>query len=509
MSQYATHDELALSEVIEQRKKDWRVGAIVYQVLVDRFAPSKKLPEKSYLYPAPKLLKEWTDVPKHGKYIESERLWSHEIEFWGGDLTSLSLHIDYIKQLGADVVYLNPIHYAYTNHKYDALDFDRISPEFGTEQDLAQLLEVCHQSDLKVVLDGVFNHMGQNSEKFLSAKNDKQSPYKDWFYFSEHYPSGHRAWDNAVNLPELNLENLAVRKSIYLDEDSTVQRFLRMGVDGWRLDVAHDIGFTYLNELTDCAHQSHKDSLIIGEVWSFPEQWLSCLDGIMNLTMRHVILQSCQNKISARMANLQIEQIVAHSDYEGLLKSWLLLDNHDTPRLANELGDFQLKKLAQVLQFSLPGSPNLYYGSELGMTGGDDPEMRAPMRWDLVSDNNKHLKWLKSLMQIRKENCGLSVGEFKSIHSDNLICFLRYTEKVEDACIVVVNPSEHSVTEQLMLPYSKLMNMGAFIELIGDYPHQARISASFLGVDMPAKTAAIFKPQTKAQSGYTTYKRVW
>jgi cyclomaltodextrinase / maltogenic alpha-amylase / neopullulanase len=136
----------------------------VYQVLVDRFAPSANLDAKRSLYPAPKVLRTWSEVPKKGTYREDVRVWSHEIDFWGGDLQSTRSKLDYVQGLGADVLYLNPINLAYTNHKYDALDYQKVSPEFGSRDDMKALAVDVHKRGMKLVLDGVFNHMGRNSE---------------------------------------------------------------------------------------------------------------------------------------------------------------------------------------------------------------------------------------------------------------------------------------------------------------------------------------------------------
>ena len=150
----------------EKREADWRNGAIVYQVLVDRFVPSANLEAKRALYPAPKVLRDWSEPAKPGVYLKDAKLNSQELDFWGGDLQSLSTRLDYIRQLGADVLYLNPIHLAYTNHKYDAFDFKEISPEYGTRQEFKQLAAEVHTRGMKLVLDGVFNHMGRNSPSF-------------------------------------------------------------------------------------------------------------------------------------------------------------------------------------------------------------------------------------------------------------------------------------------------------------------------------------------------------
>ena len=261
----------ALEGVFEQREADWRNGAVVYQVLVDRFAPPADLEAKRALYPAPKRLRGWDELPRRGHYLESHKLWSHEIEFWGGDMASTRAKLDHIQQLGADVLYLNPIHLGFTNHKYDSLDYQAVSPEFGTRDDVKALAAELHRRKMKLVLDGVLNHMGRNSPKFRDAEADPTSPYRDWFFFGPQYPGGARSWWLAENLPELNLENSDVRDHVYAKRDSVVRSYLRDGVDGWRLDVAVDIGFDFLDQLTRAAHAEKAGSLVVGEIASIPK----------------------------------------------------------------------------------------------------------------------------------------------------------------------------------------------------------------------------------------------
>lgn len=162
----------------EDRERDWRNGAVVYQIIVDRFVPAQDLAAKRHLYPAPKRLRRWGEAPTAGPYLEAERLAAHELDFWGGDLASATSRLDHIRQLGADVLYLNPIHHAYTNHKYDALDFKAISPEYGNRGDFRRLAAEAHRRGLKVVLDGVFNHMGRNAPAFQAAMADPKSPWR-------------------------------------------------------------------------------------------------------------------------------------------------------------------------------------------------------------------------------------------------------------------------------------------------------------------------------------------
>jgi cyclomaltodextrinase / maltogenic alpha-amylase / neopullulanase len=250
---HANRFDAAGAGLFEQREADWRNGPIVYQVLVDRFAPSAQLQDKRALYPAPKQLRGWDEEPRRGTYLEAARVWSHEIDFWGGDIASTMGKLDHVQRLGADVLYLNPIHQAWTNHKYDALDYNAVSPEFGSREDVKQLAAELRRRGMKLVLDGVFNHMGRNAPIFKDAEANPQSPYRDWFVFGPQFKGGACTWWNAENLPELNLENPAVQDHVWAAPNSVVRSYLRDGVDGWRLDVAYDIGPRHLQELTRAA----------------------------------------------------------------------------------------------------------------------------------------------------------------------------------------------------------------------------------------------------------------
>jgi glycosidase len=506
---YANRHDLALAGIFEARESDWRHGAVVYQVLVDRFSPSADLAAKAHLYPSPKTLRAWDALPEKGRYLESHKLWSHEIDFWGGDLASTAARLQHVQDLGADVLYLNPICLAFTNHKYDALDYNAISPEYGTRDDVKALAADVHARGMKLVLDGVFNHMGRNSVFFQQAQADANSPYRDWFVFGEAFAGGARSWWRAENLPELNLENPAVRGHIFDDANSVVRSYLRDGIDGWRLDVAFDIGFVHLEALTHAAHDEKPGSLVVGELANYPAEWFPSVDAVMHFTLRHLTLRLANGLLDAPTYGRMVGRMVADCGIENMLKSWIYLDNHDTPRLATTVPDAQARRLAQLLQFTLPGSPNLYYGSELDMPGGDDPAMRAPMRWDLVTDDNAALNWTKQLIALRRQHRALRVGDYRAIESQRLYAFERRTDRVAETVLVLVNSEGVEVTETLLVADSKLMDSTRMVDLIGNAGSTPiQMWAALVQVTVPPKTALVLRPDVAPPGGYSNYKRV-
>ncbi len=493
-----------------ERERDWRHGAVVYQVLLDRFVPSADLDAKRALYPAPKVLREWSETPQRGAYLAEARLNSQELDFWGGDFTSLFTRLAYIQQLGVDALYLNPIHLAYTNHKYDALDFKQISPEFGDRDDFRRLAAEAHHLGLKVVLDGVFNHMGRNAPIFRDAFSNPNSAWREWFAIGSEYEGGARVWTGFQNLPELNLENAEVRAYLYESPDSVVRSYLREGADGWRLDTAYELGYDVLRELTRAAHSEKADALIVGEVVNYPDKWLGAIDGVMNFSLRHIVCGVVLGEIAPATAGRMIERMVSDSGIEPMLKSWMVIDNHDIPRMATQFPRATQRRLVQVLQFTLPGAPNVYYGSEVGMTGGADPENRGPMRWDLANDDNPEFTWIKQLIALRREHRALRIGDFRRIESDRLLAFERYTDRALETMIILVNPSNAAVTDRIMIANADLMDDTPVFDVLGqaDAPPMATVGAGFMTATIPPETAVVLTPRERPLGGYSRYKRV-
>jgi glycosidase len=505
---YANFRDLELAERLARRDADWRIGPVVYQVLVDRFAPSANLDAKRGLYAAPRTLKAWNERPTKGRLLAEQGLWTHEIDFWGGDLESLTGKLDYIQGLDVDVLYLNPIHQAYTNHKYDAQDYFAVSPEFGTRADVKALAERLHGRGMRLVLDGVLNHMGRTSPMFQDALNNPQSPWREWYYIGPQYRLGYRAWWDVANLPDVNWESAAVRARLYGDADSVIKGYLNEGVDGWRLDVAYDIGFRHLADMTREVRRTHPGALILGEVYNYPADWVGqTMDGILNMTASELIYSLARGELSGRQAGDMLERMVQDSDYDGLLKSWVVLDNHDRPRLANVLPDQARRRMAQVLQFTMPGAPNLYYGVEIGLTGGDDPENRATMDWTRANDANPEFVWLKRLTAMRRQMRALRVGEYRRIDSERLLAFSRYTDRIAETAVVFANPTSEPVTETVLLRDSKLVNNEPMRDVLTGV--EARMRAGLLTVTVPANGALVMRPVLKGpERDYDAYKRV-
>ena len=508
-----THAELwperdnAKARELQQRKEDWRNGAVVYQVFVDRFAPAADLNSKRSLYKSPRRLREWSELPKSGHELKEHRIWSHEVDYWGGDLRSLKSKLNYLQDLGVDVVYLNPIFESLSNHKYDASDYHKVDRVYGDRRDLKELADALHERDMKLVLDGVFNHMGRRSSLFQAAVKSPNSPEREFFRWHEGKAVG---WADVDNLPELNLENPAVRAYIYNDPDSVVQSYLKQeGIDGWRLDVAFDLGFKYLEELTQAAHRAKPGSAVIGEIWNYPEDWYPAVDGVMNMHGRFLLLGFLQGDLKGPLAGATWETMVEDAGYDHILKAWIVLDNHDTPRLSHILKEDWQLRMARVLQFTLPGSVNLYYGSELGMEGGDDPENRAPMRWDLVNEENSTLAFHRKLLNIRRSHPALRYGDFRKLHTNQVFGFLRKTVSAKETMIVLANAEATPAKEFLQLPDSKLQDLTPLKDLLGSKV-DAKVRAGTLDITLEPHQVLILAPDVSPNrpGGYDRYDRL-
>jgi len=498
-----------LAEAMVHRRADWRVGPVTYQIFVDRFAPSANIEAKRHHYAAPRRLRTWDELPAYTGYHAEERISHGEMDFWGGDIAGIRSRVDYIQQLGVELLYLNPIFSAFSNHKYDGNDYKTVDPQFGTFEDVKALAADLHGRGMRLMLDGVFNHLGRRSPMFQRASQDPASPERDWFHFHQEHRHGYRAWRNSANLPEINLEHDEVRRLVYDGPDSAVRYWIReAGIDGWRLDVAPDLGFEHLAGITQAAHEEKPGSAVIGECWNYPEEWLEVLDGIMNMHTRMLILAMLEGRISAGHTGHLLERMIDDAGIEGMLRCHLVLDNHDLPRLATVLPDESLRRLALLLLFTLPGAPVIYYGSELGMLGGNDPANRAPMRWDLDTPDNPTLELVKRLLAMRRDNPALRYGDWRRCSTERLLAFLRITDRSRETVIVVVNPSGEERSELVPIRDSRLMDAAKVGCMLTGEEHAMHCGT--IQLTLPPRSARVFRTldQGASQYGYSAFKRM-
>ncbi|MBI1291592.1 glycoside hydrolase family 13 protein [bacterium] len=492
--------------IFQNRRNDWRYGHLIYQVFLDRFEPSSRLESKAAQYLPPRRLRGWDEVPERGEYLEAERNSRQELDFWGGDLASFLTRVDYLKDLGIDVVYFNPIFEAFTNHKYDASDYTRVDPQYGTNEELRAVAAELHRRGMRLLLDGVFNHMGRRAPAFEKALATGEGA--DFFVIGEQYRNGYRGWRNVRNLPEINLENPVVRDRLWRAPGSIVRRYLtEVGIDGWRLDVAPDVGFDYLAELTAAAHDEKPDSVVIGECWNYPEEWVRCVDGIMNMHARTIAVEMVNGRMKPSVAMRSIERMIEDGGQEALLRCHFVLDNHDLPRLRHVMPDDRRRALLRFLQFTLPGCPVIYYGSELGMEGGHDPLNRAPMRWDLLRGANPELEWVRRLIAVRRENAALRIGDLRALDADRFFAFLRLTDRARETLLVIANPTEDTLTEVVQIRDSRWMDAAPVTCLLSG--KQAVVHCGLLEETLAPWEVRIYRTVDQGiTDGYSMLKRV-
>ncbi len=478
------------------RAKDWRNGAVVYQIFVDRFSPPKG--DKQSLYPT--ALRPWSATPKATAFNPALQTYPHVIEFWGGDLSGVRARLDYVQKLGAEVVYLQPIFKSPSNHKYDTEDYLAVDPQLGTMSDLKGLIGDLHGRGMRLMLDGVFNHVGATSALF------KDPAKRNWFFFGSEYPLGYRGWAGVASLPALRMEEPAVQAYLWADKDSIVRRYLRMGIDGWRLDVAFEIGPSLLEQITKAAHATKPGSAVVGEISGYPSGWSEAVDGQFNFFPVAIGQALLDGSMSGGQAGRALEHLVKDAGIENLLKSWLLVENHDTPRLASLVSDSAQRRLITALQFTLPGSPCVYYGEELGMEGRGDPENRAPMRWDLANSQNRDYEWVRRLLVLRRTHPALRMGDFAALDTNRLLAFARTTDKVRDSTLVVINPTRETVKETFPTRVGRLMSWGELED--GLSLQRVKSVNGMVTIELPPHGIAVYAPVAEKNGGYSPYDRI-
>lgn len=451
---------------------DWMKGGIMYQIFPDRFFKSGECELKSDKI----LRKDWGGIPyykpnSYGKILNND--------FFGGNLNGIREKLDYLKSLNVSVIYLNPIFEAYSNHRYDTGDYMKIDPLLGTEEDFDALVFAAKERGIHIILDGVFNHTGDDSRYFnkygkyqreLGAHQSPYSKYADWYHFI-HYPDSYDCWWGIDTLPAVNERSASYQEFIF-GEDGVLRHWLRHGIDGYRLDVADELPDFFLQKLRTAVKTENPDAIVLGEVWedasnkiaySERRQYLLGheLDSVMNYPLKNGIINFVMSGNTA-MLRETLAMLIDNYPKQTLDCLMNVLGTHDTPRILTVLGGkyYENKddmanaelcpdekteaihklKMAAFLQFTLPGVPCIYYGDENGMEGFQDPFCRRCYPWDDL--NEELLTFYRELGKIRTEILPgvLSEGIYREVFADrSCLIFERRTE--ENVVYVYVNHS--------------------------------------------------------------------
>lgn len=379
--------------------------------------------------------------------------------FFGGDFEGIIEHLDYLENLGINGIYFTPIFHAYSNHKYDTIDYRSIDPQFGTKETLKTLIAECHKRNIRVMLDAVFNHSGYYFPPFqdLLEKGEK-SKYKDWFHpHSFPLKGGERpnyeTFGFFESMPKLNTANPEVKE--YLLEVSTywIKEF---DIDAWRLDVANEVDQPFWRELRTTVKNIKPDLYILGEIWHDSMPWLrgDQFDAVMNYPFTNQVFRLVASQtINAREFTEEMTAIYHSYPTNVFDVTFNLLGSHDTPRIFTDCGeDLARAKLIHAILLTFNGSPCIYYGDEIGLTGGMDPGCRKCMVWEEEKQNTELLNEIKALIHLRKEERLLANdGEFKFLDTagnENIVAYQKYNEK--RSVVILINPTD--VKQSFTLP---------------------------------------------------------
>lgn len=453
-------------------------GAVMYQIFPDRFHQVGRCDLTDKLQPF-WIHQKLSDTPQYT--ADAGGNWCSD--FYGGNLEGIREKLSYLHTLGVKVLYLNPVFMAYSNHRYDTADYKRIDPMLGTEEDFAALCRDAHALGMRIILDGVFSHTGSNSVYFDAkgvfgngAVSNPNSPYRSWYRF-RHYPDDYDAWWNTPTLP--NVEELSESYVNYIieDEDSVIAHWLRLGADGFRLDVVDELPDEFVLKLKRRLRGLKPDALLIGEVWEDASNKRAYgvsrryfvdaeLDSVMNYPWQKAIIAYVMGADDGSGLGECIMRLAENYPPQVLSCVMNLLGTHDTMRILTRLGgDFHGSKeawaayrlspearktaverlrLAAFLQFMLPGMASIYYGDEAGMEGFEDPFNRRTYPWG--HEDTALLDWFRTLGRLRAERESLQSGDIAyPLAAGRVLCFARRAGDEVSLCAVNAGAESASV----------------------------------------------------------------
>ena len=406
---------------------EWAANKVVYQIFPSRYAASQPV-DKELWYKAPIT---FTDNLH-------------------GDIRGIIDHLDYIRDLGIDVIYLTPIFKSDSSHKYDTIDYYQIDPSFGTAEDLRELVQKAHQYGMKVDLDAVFNHTGRDFFAFKDIlENKEKSKYLDW-YFIDKFPldtepgqaPNFKCFGYYGGMPKLNLKNPEVEKYV---TDVACYWIKECDIDGWRMDVGDEISHYFWKHFRRAVKAVKKDALIIGEIWHYAGDFLEGdeWDTVMNYPFYlNLIDLLADEKIGVSRFIQNLGYMKGRLNKKCYPLMWNLIDSHDTARFLHLCNNKQKQHLAAAFQLLMPGMPMIYYGDELAMPGANDPDCRRGMYWDEEYRDNEMLEWYKRLIQVRRTHACIVEGELAETitrDEDGTIVLIR--KNTEETIALIFNCS--------------------------------------------------------------------
>lgn len=484
------------------RTPDLLKGGVMYQIFPDRFfgtgRPKHNVPEDRDIVP-------WNSVPRWRPDAEGK---VRNNDYFGGDLKGIEQKLPYIRNLGANIIYLNPIFESHTNHRYSTADYTKIDPLLGTEKDFVSLCEHAHRLGMYIILDGVFNHTGDDSIYFnkynrypdVGAYNSKKSPYYRWYHFSK-WPDQYDSWWGFDILPDVDETNPDYVEYI-TGENGVIAKWLRLGADGWRLDVADELPDDFIAKIHARAKAVNPNAIVLGEVWENASNKVAYsvrrhyllgneLDSVMNYPFANAVIDFVANGDAETFLE-QIEDVT--ETYPKPIQDVLmnLLGTHDTERVLTRLAGepvgwhdrewqasrtltadqyvfgVRLEKIAAAIQFTLPGFPSIYYGDEAGMQGYKDPFNRRGFPWGRIDTSLS--SWYSWLGLLRRTCPVLEHGQFVPISgAEGCVAYARMDvehpdlDHSNDALVIIANRNPNGI-DYLLPP--ELDNCQALMNVI-------------------------------------------
>jgi cyclomaltodextrinase len=476
---------------------DWVSNAIFYQIFPDRFARSAEVPK-------PSNLEAWDSPPTtHG--------------FKGGDLMGVAERLDYLQDLGVTAIYLNPVFMSTANHRYHTHDYYQVDPILGGNKALRILLDQAHRRDMRIILDGVFNHASRSFFQFNHiVENGAASPFVDWFviksfplrpYHSLYGHHGYEAWWDLPALPKLNASTPAVREFLW----DVACHWIEFGVDGWRLDVPSEIDDdAFWREFRRRVKAINPSAYIVGEIWGDARRWLQGdqFDAVMNYLFARACLgffvgDDLFSEEVARSGYQRIETLSAEgfaAEIRRVLALYPcsvtevqlnLLGSHDTPRFKTlAQGDDSAYRLATLFQMTYPGAPCIYYGDEIGMEGQHDPGCRGGFPWNEEQWDQELREEVKRSIALRKAYPALRQGEFTWLFAGQGV--VSYGRRLgAETLLIILNNKRQPVT--LSLPVNNYLQDGMLVRDVWGDSRWTVAQGKIDGIHVPSRSGKVLE----------------